>query len=346
MARKRMFDSEIINRDDFLELSLEAKAIYFLLGIFADDEGFISPKKILKLYGGNDSMLDELIKSEFIIQFESGVVLITDWNINNYLNQKRIRETIYTLEKQQIKYVEQLSNRIDDDFDGKYDVTYFGGEPLIEYQNILKFDEYLKQSLNIQHSFVQTNGILLDKEKIRQLRKRNIYIGISCDGYNDKNHIYIEKIFQNKWLPVEAKMMINKYNVSDLMKNVVYFYRQAMRVDCGNLYIDVSFVKDNTWDKQSIEILKQQLKNLYDYTWVMEVMNQTDGMPYFNTPASFIAYLKAAGVERLPSEDSINKKQNTFTGSFPDWMFTDCDAMEAKRRINVGKRFLNIFKSA
>ena len=83
MARKRMFDSEIINRDDFLELSLEAKAIYFLLGIFADDEGFISPKKILKLYGGNDSMLYELIKSEFIIQFESGVVLITDWNINN-----------------------------------------------------------------------------------------------------------------------------------------------------------------------------------------------------------------------------------------------------------------------
>ncbi len=112
MARKRMFDSEIINRDDFLELSLEAKAIYFLLGIFADDEGFISPKKILKLYGGNDSMLDELIKSEFIIQFESGVVLITDWNINNYLNQKRIRETIYTSEKQQIKYDENTHKYI------------------------------------------------------------------------------------------------------------------------------------------------------------------------------------------------------------------------------------------
>lgn len=112
MARKRMFDSKIINRDDFLELSLEAKAIYFLLGIFADDEGFISPKKILKLYGGNDSMLDELIESKFIIQFKSGVVLITDWNINNYLNQKRIRETIYTSEKQQIKYDENTHKYI------------------------------------------------------------------------------------------------------------------------------------------------------------------------------------------------------------------------------------------
>ena len=112
MARKRMFDSEIINRDDFLELSLETKAIYFLLGIFADDEGFISPKKILKLYGGNENMLDELIKSKFIIQFESGVVLITDWNINNYLNQKRIRDTIYTSEKKQIEYDENTHKYI------------------------------------------------------------------------------------------------------------------------------------------------------------------------------------------------------------------------------------------
>lgn len=87
------------------------------------------------------------------------------------------------------------------------------------------------------------------------------------------------------------------------------------------------------------------LRHLYDYTWVMEVMNQTDDMPCFNTPASFIAYLKAADVERLPSEDSINKKQNTFTGRFPDWIFVDCDTMEAKRRINVAKRFLNIFQS-
>jgi hypothetical protein len=87
------------------------------------------------------------------------------------------------------------------------------------------------------------------------------------------------------------------------------------------------------------------LKHLYDYTWVMEVMNQTDGMPCFNTPASFISYLKTADVERLPSEDSINKKINTFTGRFPDWLFIDCDTTEAKRRINVGKRFLNLFKS-
>lgn len=107
MARKRMFDTEIINRDSFLDLSLEAKAIYFLLGIFADDEGFISPKKILRLYGGSEKMLIELIQSEFIIQFESGVVLITDWKRNNYLDQNKVRETIYIDEKKQIEFNEK-----------------------------------------------------------------------------------------------------------------------------------------------------------------------------------------------------------------------------------------------
>lgn len=85
------------------------------------------------------------------------------------------------------------------------------------------------------------------------------------------------------------------------------------------------------------------LKNLYDYTWVMEVANKTKGLPHFNTPSSFISYLKSLGIKRLPSEDSINKKLNTFYGDFPDWVFTDCDRTEATRRINVGKFFLSLF---
>ncbi len=100
--------------------------------------------------------------------------------------------------------------------------------------------------------------------------------------------------------------------------------------------------------KKTIEKLVEEgtLKNLYDYTWIMSVMNETQGLPDFHTPSSLIAYLKDLHIERLPSEDSINRKQNTFTGTFPDWTFIDCDTTEAKRRINVGKRFLNIFRAS
>ena len=100
--------------------------------------------------------------------------------------------------------------------------------------------------------------------------------------------------------------------------------------------------------KKTIEKLEEEgtLKNLYDYTWIMSVMNETKGLPDFYTPSSLISYLKNLNIERLPSEDSINIKQNTFSGTFPDWIFTNCDSTEAKRRINVGKRFLNIFRTA
>ena len=89
---------------------------------------------------------------------------------------------------------------------------------------------------------------------------------------------------------------------------------------------------------------EESLKYLYDYTWIMEVMNLTKGLPKFNTPSSFITYLKNNGIKRLPSEDSINKKQNVFTGTFPDWEFTDCDMSEGTRRINTGKRFLSLYR--
>ena len=87
------------------------------------------------------------------------------------------------------------------------------------------------------------------------------------------------------------------------------------------------------------------LLHKYDYTWVMEVANQTDGMPKFSTPKSLIVFLDSHGIDNLPSEDSINKKQNKFAGVFPDWVFIDCDATEGKRRINVGKRFCKQYRN-
>ena len=87
------------------------------------------------------------------------------------------------------------------------------------------------------------------------------------------------------------------------------------------------------------------LKRLFDYTWVMEVMNQTKDLPKFNTPTSFITYLKNHGIERVPSEDTIEKKQNKRSGTFPNWEFTDCDTTEAMRRINVAKRFLVLLRN-
>ena len=99
-----MFDSEIINQDSFLDLPMEAKALYFLLGMEADDEGFVSPKKVLRLHGGSNDSLKILVAKQFVIPFNTGVVVITDWKRNNYLNKNKLKETIYQEEKKQLTF--------------------------------------------------------------------------------------------------------------------------------------------------------------------------------------------------------------------------------------------------
>lgn len=112
MARKRMFDLEIINQDSFFDLPMDTKALYFLLGMEADDEGFVSPKKVLRLYGGTEDSLKVLIAKEYIIPFETGVIVITDWKRNNYIDKNKSKPTIYQQEKAQISYDESTQKYV------------------------------------------------------------------------------------------------------------------------------------------------------------------------------------------------------------------------------------------
>lgn len=100
MAQKRMFSLQVTDTDKFLDMSASAQALYFHLGMHGDDDGFVgSPRKIARAAGCNDDDLRLLISKGYLIPFESGVVVITDWGINNTLKNDRYHETIYTTEK-------------------------------------------------------------------------------------------------------------------------------------------------------------------------------------------------------------------------------------------------------
>lgn len=107
MAQKRMFDKAIIDTEKFMDLSMSSKALYFLMGMEADDEGFVSPRKVLRIHGGNEDDIKILIVKKFLIPFDSGVVVITDWNKNNWLDSRRIKPTEYQTERKQIMLTEQ-----------------------------------------------------------------------------------------------------------------------------------------------------------------------------------------------------------------------------------------------
>lgn len=100
MAQKRMFSLQVVDTDLFMDMPTSTQALYFHLGMHGDDEGFVSsPRKIARAAGCNDDDIRVLATKGFIIPFESGVVVITDWKINNTLKNDRFHETIYDEEK-------------------------------------------------------------------------------------------------------------------------------------------------------------------------------------------------------------------------------------------------------
>ena len=103
MARKRMFDLQIVDTDLFLEMPQSTQNLYFHLGMRADDDGFVgNPKRIIRTIGANEDDLKILFSKQFIIPFESGIVVIRHWKLNNYLRKDRYIETIYKEEKRML----------------------------------------------------------------------------------------------------------------------------------------------------------------------------------------------------------------------------------------------------
>lgn len=100
MADKRMFSSKIIDSDAFIDMSPMARLLYFNLSLHADDDGFTnSARREMKIVGAQDTDLNELIDNKFIIKFDSGVVAIKHWRINNTIRSDRYKATTYTDEK-------------------------------------------------------------------------------------------------------------------------------------------------------------------------------------------------------------------------------------------------------
>ena len=115
MAERRMFAKSIINSDAFLEMPLSAQALYFHLGMRADDDGFVNnPRKIMRLVSCSDDDMRLLIVKHFIIPFDSGVVVLKHWRIHNYIRSDRYKETNYIEEKALLKLKENNAYTLDD----------------------------------------------------------------------------------------------------------------------------------------------------------------------------------------------------------------------------------------
>ena len=122
IAEKRMFSKSIVLSDAFLDMPATTRCLYFTLNMFADDDGFVnSPKSVMRQCGASEDDLKVLIAKKFVIPFESGVVVIKHWRINNILRGDRYKPTKYTEEKAELIVEEN----------GAFDNTYQEGNKIV-----------------------------------------------------------------------------------------------------------------------------------------------------------------------------------------------------------------------
>lgn len=103
MAERRMFAKTIVTSDAFLDMPATTRCLYFLLGMVADDDGFVNnPRSIMRQSGATVDDMNLLIAKRFILTFQSGVVVIKHWCIHNTIQKDRYKETKYLGEKSEL----------------------------------------------------------------------------------------------------------------------------------------------------------------------------------------------------------------------------------------------------
>ncbi|WP_060470614.1 DnaD domain protein [Enterococcus cecorum] len=120
MAERRMINKRIIVSDTFLDMPLSAQALYFHLNAIADDDGFIeNPNSFKRMIGDSNDDLKILIAKQYILPFESGVVVVKHWLIHNYIRRDRYNETMHVEEKKKLQINEDKT------------YSYYEGIPLV-----------------------------------------------------------------------------------------------------------------------------------------------------------------------------------------------------------------------
>ena len=98
-----MFSLSIMDSDAFLDMPTTSQLLYVHMGMRADDEGFVgNPKRISRMMGASDDDMKILLAKKFIIEFDSGVVVIKHWRMHNTIRMDRFAPTTYRKEKAQL----------------------------------------------------------------------------------------------------------------------------------------------------------------------------------------------------------------------------------------------------
>ena len=192
MAQRRMFNKTITNNDNFLEMPQTSQNLYFHLSMNADDDGFVDNwKSIMRMTGCKEDDLKVLIAKQYIIPFESGVIVIRHWRLNNYLRNDRFTPTNYQQELSQLTLENGLVYQMDTN-----GIHSIGKDSIDKYS----IDNYYNIDKFIEENYPNLTPYEYDKLKNHcSSSSEDIVIYALQKGIENKNKSlsYIEGILRN-----------------------------------------------------------------------------------------------------------------------------------------------------
>lgn len=152
-------------------------------------------------------------------------------------------------------------------------IFFFGGEPLICLDDIMKWAKWLNDYYPAMKKSITTNGILLDKEILKELINQNISILLSIDGYGEEAN-YSRKDHQNiciwnKWLeniePIDNKQILT-IRMTVTKKNVRFLFQSVKEFVCmGICNIALAIDYYENWTEADLILYKIQFRKILGY---------------------------------------------------------------------------------
>lgn len=219
MAQKRMFNNSVVGSDSFLEMPDSSQNLYFHLSMRADDDGFVDNwKSIMRMTGKKEDDLKILISKSFILPFESGILVIKHWKLNNYIQKDRYKETIHTSEKALLTTDENNVYRLDTN------CIHSIEENSIE-KNSIEENSYKKQNAEIIKCYEENIGLITPATaeilfSYNDIDYKMIIEAIKIASINNKRNCrYIQGIL-NSWINKGYKVVADIQKEQEEKENV------------------------------------------------------------------------------------------------------------------------------
>lgn len=247
MANRRCFSKDIVCSDDFYDLPISSQALYFHLGMQADDRGYVNnARSIIRIIGSSTGDLEQLINKKFVLVRETNLILIKGWRINNTIQPSRLVETKYTEDLKKLFFDENNSYTENN--------TDKPCQQIVD--NLSTQDNLIKDNIskdNLIESNISESNLIEDKEDNNSNKKLNSFtqplVNILIDnGYITKGsmdeisitNFVIEKLLNEGQDPIELKKKINE------------FIKHLERVDEEEISNKANYLRDYLLDDDNL----------------------------------------------------------------------------------------------